>query len=231
MSEKLDRILIAKLSKDKDYQYRVKLDLKELLPSIKREGQLFPILVRRVGKKLQIISGFQRVACLRRLSQKYVLARILTDVSDSDARRMSLAENRARKSLTTWDLVVTVANFRKQGIKKDVIAEDLGVNKRTIERYFRVADAPDDYKRALQRDDISLHAAYEGIMRGVLLSELTQRGRSVRYLRSLSHKKKSTDGIKIQRRKVGDILISIHYKPETNNLDQLLKQVKRKLSE
>ena len=67
-------------------------DVAGLATDIARLGQLFPIDVRLVPPdRFQVITGFRRVAALRFLQREKVLARLHTDLSDSDAMLMSLA--------------------------------------------------------------------------------------------------------------------------------------------
>lgn len=67
-------------------------DVAGLATDIARLGQLFPIDVRlRPPDRFQIITGFRRVAALRFLQREKVLARLHTDLSDTDAMLMSLA--------------------------------------------------------------------------------------------------------------------------------------------
>lgn len=67
-------------------------DVAALATDIARLGQLFPVDVRlKAPDRFQVITGSRRVAALRFLQREKVLARLHTDVSDSDALLMSLA--------------------------------------------------------------------------------------------------------------------------------------------
>ncbi len=63
-----------------------------LATSIVRDGQLFAIDVRPAsGDRFEIICGFRRVAALRLLMRRKVLARVHRDLGDADALAMALA--------------------------------------------------------------------------------------------------------------------------------------------
>ncbi|MCA3016596.1 MAG: ParB N-terminal domain-containing protein [Myxococcaceae bacterium] len=67
-------------------------DVAALATDLARLGQLFPIDVRLVPPdRLQIVTGFRRVAALRFLQREKVLARLHTELSDTDALLMALA--------------------------------------------------------------------------------------------------------------------------------------------
>ncbi len=223
---------IKDITGDTTYRYRANLDIDKLAGSIKRDGQLIPIVVRPQGDSYQLISGFRRIAALTKLGRKKVQAKVIDGLSDAQARRISLLENLERNSLSAWDMAATAAQFRKQGMKNADIAEAFRASTRTIQRYLFVAKAPDDYRAALQRDDVTIQQAYEGLKNGVPCSELLQHGRSVRYLRRLSTSSRTgakKDNIKIQRKTGGEILIQIRYKPNQTDLNRIFENIKERL--
>jgi ParB family chromosome partitioning protein len=225
-------IPLSALTEDNEFQCRATVsNVDGMAASIARDGQIDCVIVRPVaGNRFQLIAGFTRVAALRKLGRTYVRATIRRGLSDAEARRVSLASNLERNNLTTWDQVFTAARYRRQGLSNAEIAAAFGgLAIRTIQRYLRVAEAPDDFRRALERDEITVQQAYEAIKRGVALSQ--GRGRSVRYLRSLSRKREPKGDIRIQRRRSGEIIINIRYEPGKADLTQLLAQVKERISE
>lgn len=229
MQDQYAEINIADLIEEEEFRNRFNLDIGDLVSSIQKNGQLVPIIVRNRDNEFQLISGFRRVASLRKLGRKKVQAKILTDISDAEARRISLLENFERNDLTAWDQVATAAKFRKQGVENSEIAKSFGVSIRTIQRYLVVSKAPDDFRNALERDDITVQQAYEAIVKGIPLSVITKQGRSVRYLRGLSKKGRKKENIRIQHKHNGEIMIYIRYKPGEIDLNNLFGEVREKL--
>ena len=227
-------IAISAIRQDSEFQSRAApAAVDKVMRSIQRLDQLSAVLVRPVGQdEFQMLAGFTRLMAMRKLGRTHVRARILYDLSDSEARRISLAENLARNNLTPWDQVFTAARYRSQGLSNAEIADAFGgVAIRTIQRYLRVAEAPEEFRAALAREEVTVNQVYEAIKHGIPLSELTGRkGRSVRYLRGLSRKREASGGIKIQRRRSGEIIITIRYDPATADLTQLLAEVQKKLA-
>lgn len=235
MTKKSDEdreIAIDTLTADSEFQCRATpSNVDKLAASIARDGQLSAVLVRPVGgNRFQLIAGFTRVMALRKLGRTHVRARILHDLPDAEARRISLAENLERQNLTAWDQVFTAARYRQKGLSNAQIAAAFGgLGIRTIQRYLRVAEAPAEFKNALAREEVTVNQVYEAIKRGVSLLELTKRGRSVRYLRGLSRKREARNGVRIQQRKGGEIIINVCYEPDSMSVDNLIKEIKEKL--
>lgn len=229
------RIPIADVTEDCEFQCRAtQWNVDDLVTSIQRHGQRDPVAVRPLGKKFQLIYGFRRVAALKQLGHKWVQAHVMYDLSDADARRMSLAENLEREDLSDWDKIATAARFNKQGITNGEIAANFNnVSVRTIQRWLCVAKAPDDFRRALERDDITVQQCYEALKRGVSLSELMgRRGRSVRYLRSLSRKRSlKKEDVTIRQKANGETLINIRYRDGESDLNALFATVRKRLEE
>jgi ParB-like chromosome segregation protein Spo0J len=91
-------------------------DVAALATDIARLGQLFPIDVRlRAPDRFQVITGFRRVAALRFLQREKVLARLHTDLSDSDAMLMSLASAIHSKSVGTEVLAAIKSSLETAG--------------------------------------------------------------------------------------------------------------------
>lgn len=86
-------IPLERVDADEAFLFRGEVgDVSALATDVARLGQLFPIDVRlKPPDRFQVITGFRRVAALRLLHRDKVLARLHTDLSDSDALLMGLA--------------------------------------------------------------------------------------------------------------------------------------------
>ncbi|MEW5925909.1 MAG: ParB N-terminal domain-containing protein [Gemmatimonadota bacterium] len=74
----------------------------ELDGSIRSQGILHPLLVRRTGAGLEILAGMRRWDAARRLGLAEVPVRICT-VTEDQARVVTVLENSARLGLSVWD--------------------------------------------------------------------------------------------------------------------------------
>lgn len=184
--EQIVELPLSDLDADHVFQYRSgDLDVAELKQSISQDGQMVPIMVRNVGSRYSIVSGHRRTEALRQLKRKTVKAIVLNDYSDAQLARISLLENLQRKDLSAWDRVATAVRLENQGMPKAEIAKAFHLSPRSIERFLKIArEAPVAFREALQRDEIAVNQAYEAITRGIPLSEIMKKGRSVQFLRS-----------------------------------------------
>ena len=86
---------LERLDPDETFRIRPASELEDvtaLATDLARLGQLFPIDVRLVPPdRIQIITGFRRVAALRFLQREKVVARLHTELSDGDAMLMAIA--------------------------------------------------------------------------------------------------------------------------------------------
>lgn len=86
---------LDRLDDDDTFRFRPFSELEDvaaLATDIARLGQIFPIDVRLVPPdRLQVVTGFRRVAALKFLQREKVVARLHTELSDADALLMALA--------------------------------------------------------------------------------------------------------------------------------------------
>src|SRR5689334_3801333 len=71
--------------------------LKELSESIKSDGVLQPVVVRRKGPKYELIMGERRLQAAR-LAGVASIPVVVRDVSDADALRLAIVENIQREN-------------------------------------------------------------------------------------------------------------------------------------
>jgi len=80
--------------------------INELLDSLKKSGLLQPIIVRRAGKKYEIIDGHRRVLAYKKMGEKSIEA-IVKDCGDREAQVLSIVGNLQRRNLTRMELAIT----------------------------------------------------------------------------------------------------------------------------
>ena len=230
MKSTYETIRITQVLSNREFRYRESLDVDELARSIEEGEQLVPIIVRRRGNRYQLISGFRRLAAMKKLGRETIQAKVLEDVSDTVAHRISLEENIKREDLTAWEKVSAALKLREFGQTNAEVAAGFGVNVRTIQRYLFVArNATKDFARALTRNDITCQQAYEALKKGVPLKDLVTHGRSVRYLRGLSHAKKKDRPLMFRRSRDGDVQIRIPFHADVAERRAMIQDIRARL--
>ena len=135
----LDQIVPSPLQPRKEFQPG---QLAELMDSIREHGIIQPLIVRRVGGKLELIAGERRFRASRELGLKEVPV-ITREASDKDVLEMALIENLQREGLNPIEEAQAYARLSKDfGMKQEDIAQRVGKNRATVANAIRLLDLP-----------------------------------------------------------------------------------------
>ena len=174
-------------------QPRLQIDdrrLEELARSIRANGIIQPIVVRKTGNGFQIIAGERRWRAAQRagLLKVPIVVRDLADASDTRLLEMALIENIQREDLNPIEEALAyqrlVAEF---GLKQDDIATQVGKDRSSIANYVRLLKLPEEVRNELASGALSMgharallgltdeqvqrHTAREVIARGLSVRE------------------------------------------------------------
>lgn len=130
-------------------------NLEELTQSIRANGLVQPILVRRKGSVYELIAGERRWRASQRAGLQKIPA-IIKDVSDDKLLELALIENIQRQELNAIEeakaykkLVETV------GLTQELVAERVGKNRTFITNYMRLLKLPDDIQSLVSDEKLS----------------------------------------------------------------------------
>lgn len=131
--------------------------LNELAQSIKHQGIITPITVRKMPNgKYQIISGERRyrAAQIAELTELPAYVRVATD---SQMMEMALVENIQREELSTMEIAFSYkALIEECHLTHEQLSEHVGKNRATITNYLRLLNLPAETQLALNTDQISM---------------------------------------------------------------------------
>lgn len=146
---------------DETFRFRVKLKVGKLASSLAQEGQQFPIVLRKKKDgKLQIISGFRRIAAIQKLGWETVKAVIREDLEvDTEACKVSILENEIRQTYNDLDRAYAILAYRKMGNNSAEIEEIFKVGIRQRQRLEALIKFPKELQEAVAGKDISLSHA------------------------------------------------------------------------
>ena len=112
--------------------------LSELVDSLRVNGQMHRVHVRKVGKRYEVISGRRRTLALAELGLP-VLCTVHEECTDRQAASLRLAENVARQDPTAFDVAKQIRERRNQtGLSYEELAKDLGMHISRIKQYMCV---------------------------------------------------------------------------------------------
>lgn len=132
-----------------------KEELEELAESIKRNGLLQPILVRKVGDKYQIIAGERRWQACKKIGLTTVPVRI-RDVDDEDTIVLALVENIQRSDLNPIEEAYGYRRMMERSrMTQTQIAQAVSKGRSTIANALRLLDLPEDAQQLLFEEKIT----------------------------------------------------------------------------
>jgi len=171
------------------YQPRTRMDqasLAELAESIKAQGVIQPVLVRRVeGGKYEIIAGERRTRAAR-LAGLTEVPVVLREVADNAAAAMALIENIQREDLNPLEeaqgLTRLMNEFR---LTQEEVAKAVGRSRSAVANLLRLVHLPKPVQEMLYAGEIDMgHArallALPGAMQLQLAPQIREQQMSVR---------------------------------------------------
>lgn len=142
------------------FQPRTEFDeaaLQELAASIKAQGIIQPLTVRRLAEgQYQLIAGERRLRAARIAGLNSVPAYIRT-ADDEQMVEMALIENIQREDLNAIEIALSYQRMIDElGLTQDRMAEKVGKERSTITNYLRILKLPAEVQKALRGRSISM---------------------------------------------------------------------------
>lgn len=130
-------------------------NLNELAQSIRANGVVQPIVLRKLGDRYQIVAGERRWRASQRAELRRVPA-IVKEVSDEKLLELALIENIQRQDLNPIEeskayrkLIETV------GLTQEKVAEQVGKERSVITTSLRLLKLPGEIQRAIETGQLS----------------------------------------------------------------------------
>jgi ParB family chromosome partitioning protein len=129
--------------------------LEELAQSIRANGVVQPIVVRRRGGKFQIIAGERRWRASQ-LAGLQKIPSVVKNVADEKLLELALIENIQRQELNTIEEAKAYKNLIETiGLTQEMIAERVGKNRTVITTCLRLLRLPNDIQKLVEDEQIS----------------------------------------------------------------------------
>ncbi len=185
------------------YQARRELpaeQLSELAESIRSEGLLQPIVVRKSGDKFQLIAGERRWRAFQLLKLKAIPARIV-EASNASSAALGLIENLQREGLNPIEEAHGFASLiRDFDLTQETAADRVGKARATVANTLRLLALDAEIQGFLAKNLLSVgHAKVllgiaDTAHRAVLARRVIEEGLSVRTTEKLVQERKATSG-------------------------------------
>lgn len=179
--------------------------LNELAESIRSEGLLQPIVVRKAGEKYQLIAGERRWRAFQQLKIKSIPARIV-EASNASSAALGLIENLQREGLNPIEEAHGFASLiRDFDLTQESAADRVGKGRATVANALRLLALDGELQGFVARNLLTVgHAKVllgvtDVAQRTVLARRVIEEGLSVRSTEKLVLERKSAAGAAASR--------------------------------
>ncbi len=196
--------------------------LRELSDSIKAQGVIQPVTVRKLGyDQYQLISGERRLRASKMAGKKSIPAYIRV-ADDEQMLEMALIENVHRKDLNAIEVALSYQRLVEElKLTQEQLSEKVGKNRSTITNFLRLLKLPTDIQIALRSELITMgHARAliplkDSSHQLTILKAIIKKGLSVRQVENIvreilnpttNHKKDSIPNIPEKYRNISNDL-------------------------
>ncbi|MCK6131111.1 ParB/RepB/Spo0J family partition protein [Parvimonas micra] len=129
--------------------------LEELANSIKADGVIQPIVVRKVGDKYEIIAGERRFRASKLAGLEKVPI-VVKNVSDRKARELALVENIQREDLNPIEEAISLKTLMEEyKLTQQELSDIIGKSRSYIANNLRLLNLSDYIKEYLIRGELS----------------------------------------------------------------------------
>jgi ParB family chromosome partitioning protein len=130
-------------------------NLDELAQSIRSNGIVQPIVVRKRGGRYQIVAGERRWRAAQRAGLHKIPA-VVREVSDDKLLELALIENIQRQELNAIEEAKAYKKLIEQiGLTQEMLADRVGKNRTAITTFLRLLKLPDDIQKLVEEEKIT----------------------------------------------------------------------------
>jgi ParB family chromosome partitioning protein len=130
--------------------------LDELAASIKINGVIQPIVVRRAGPRYEIVAGERRWRAAQRAGLLKIPV-IIRDVPDEKLLEVALIENVQRENLNPIDEALAYRRLTEElGLTQEQVAAAVGKDRASVANYLRLLKLPDAIQALVASETLSM---------------------------------------------------------------------------
>ena len=207
------------------YQPRKKMyreTLQELADSIKAQGIIQPLVVRRQASgRYEIVVGERRWRAAQMAGLTTVPV-VIKELRNDEAAKIALIENLQREDLNAMDQARALQRLQKEfNLTQDALSESVGKSRTAVTNLLRLLNLSSEVQELLEAGRIEMgHARallpLEGPAQLITAHEVISKGLSVREVEKLVSKNKNTSKTNISK---------LNKNPNTQNLERELSEI------
>lgn len=207
-SSEINEIHEVSVSSIKTNPYQPRIDFNDeeiigLAESIKVQGLLQPVVVRKKNDFYEIISGERRFRAFKYLKKDTVPCIVKTNVADREMLELALIENIQREELNEIEKALAYQKLLLEyNYTHEQLSEQIGKSRAAITNALRLLNLPEEIQLALRNNSISMgHArallAVDNKQQIEVLQKIISEKLSVRDVEEIG----SSSGNKVKREK------------------------------
>jgi ParB family chromosome partitioning protein len=207
------------------YQPRKKMyreTLQELADSIKAQGIIQPLVVRRQASgRYEIVVGDRRWRAAQMAGLTTVPV-VIKELRNDEAAKIALIENLQREDLNAMDQARALQRLQKEfNLTQDALSESVGKSRTAVTNLLRLLNLSSEVQELLEAGKIEMgHARallpLEGPAQLITAHEVISKGLSVREVEKLVSKNKNTSKTNTSK---------LNKNPNTQNLERELSEI------
>jgi ParB family transcriptional regulator, chromosome partitioning protein len=149
-------------------------ELEALTESVKEQGIIQPILVRKDKQGYELIAGERRLKAAKRVGLTQIPA-IVRDITDSELLEISIVENIQRENLNPMEEAEAYHCLMKEfSLTQEQVAVRVGKSRSSVANFLRLPSLPEEIKASIIDGIISM-----GHARAILGAKNTAQQRAV----------------------------------------------------
>ena len=212
-NKSVQKIPVDEISRNINQPRKVFFDgaLESMADSILSNGQLSPILVRKVNSGYELIAGERRWRAIQSLKQDFIDA-IVMEASDKDSALIAIVENVQREQLNAIEEAQAFAKLiREYSMTHEDISKYTGKSRSHVTNILRLNELSDFVRTKLLNGEIDMgHAravlSLSSANQASTIKAVISRGLSVRALESLI-RRKANNSKNVKKLKSQDTII------------------------
>lgn len=131
-------------------------ELEELVDSIRSQGVIQPLIVRKAQMGYELVAGERRLRAAKRAGLDQVPV-VVKDISDTEMLEMSIVENIQRENLNPVEEADAYHRLITEfGLTQEKAAERVGKSRSAVANFLRIRQLPDDIKKSILNDQLTM---------------------------------------------------------------------------
>lgn len=189
----IDEIMPNPFQPRKDFNRE---EIESLADSIKSQGLLQPVVLRKRAGRYEIISGERRLRAMKHIGEKSIPAIVKEKISDGKMLEMALVENIQREDLNDIEVAKSYQRLLFEcGLSHKDLSEHIGKSRSAITNTLRLLKLPEKIQTLTREGKISsgharaLLAIKDKQAQYALVKKIISKGLTVRDIENLTQVK------------------------------------------